>query len=209
MFLDRDGVLCELVVDASGRRAPWTLDELRVDPQASRVATTLRGQGFELVVVSNQPDIGRGNLDHAVAEEIERVVCDRVGIGYSLMCPHSSADHCACRKPAPGMLFDAAERWALDLDGSWMVGDRWVDIAAGRAAGTRTVLIERPYSWDATSSGSPPPDLIPDCVCASLERVPQAISDVLATGGGEGATRVGPAAGRTGSKWNRSPSERN
>jgi len=204
--MDRDGVLCELVLDASGRRAPWTLDELRVDPQASRVAATLRSQGFELVIVSNQPDIGQGDLDLTVAAEIERVVCDRVGIGYSLICPHASADHCACRKPAPGMLFEAAERWALDLEGSWMVGDRWVDIAAGRAAGTRTVLIQRPYSWDATSSGSPPPDLDADCICMSLEQVPRVISKVSATGGGGAGLRVGPASGRTG---NRSRSGRN
>ncbi len=63
-----------------------------------------------------------------------------------LACYHDNGDGCACRKPKPGMLLEAAQRWALDLPGSFLVGDRWSDIAAGQDAGCRTVLVHTPYS---------------------------------------------------------------
>jgi D-glycero-D-manno-heptose 1,7-bisphosphate phosphatase len=66
------------------------------------------------------------------------------------------------------MLLAAARDLDLDLQRSWLIGDRWVDIAAGAAAGVHTVLVERPYSWDATSSGAAPDDLVADHAATSL-----------------------------------------
>jgi D-glycero-D-manno-heptose 1,7-bisphosphate phosphatase len=63
-----------------------------------------------------------------------------------LTCFHDNADGCACRKPRPGLLHEAARRWRLDLARSFMVGDRWSDVAAGQAAGCRALLIDLPYS---------------------------------------------------------------
>jgi D-glycero-D-manno-heptose 1,7-bisphosphate phosphatase len=74
------------------------------------------------------------------------------------------------------MLLDAAREHSLDLAHSWLIGDRWVDIAAARAAGVRGVLLERPWSWEPTSSGAAPNDLVPDARAASLSR---AIATVL------------------------------
>jgi D-glycero-D-manno-heptose 1,7-bisphosphate phosphatase len=85
-----------------------------------------------------------------------------------LVCPHDGADRCPCRKPKPGLLLTAARRHGIDLSRSWLIGDRWVDVAAGRAAGVRTVLLERPYSWDPTSSDQPPDCLVPTEVTATL-----------------------------------------
>jgi D-glycero-D-manno-heptose 1,7-bisphosphate phosphatase len=69
-----------------------------------------------------------------------------VGVEDILVCGHLDGDGCACRKPRPGMLEAAARKWAIDLPSSFVVGDRWRDIEAGRAVGCYTVLIERPYS---------------------------------------------------------------
>jgi D-glycero-D-manno-heptose 1,7-bisphosphate phosphatase len=170
-FFDRDGVLNELVATPAGLRAPWSSEELRIDPAALPVVRSLRARGFEPVIVSNQPDIAAGQLSRPAADEIDLLVRGGTGIERSIICPHVTIDGCDCRKPLPGMLLSAARRWGLSLEGSWLVGDRWVDIAAGRAAGASTILLERPYSWDASSSGAPAADLAADVVCHDLSEV--------------------------------------
>lgn len=172
MFLDRDGVLNELLdVAGGGRRAPWTTNEVRILPGAAELVFTARNLGYEPVVVSNQPDIAAGAITAAQADEIDERIRTATGVVRSILCPHRVADACACRKPLPGMLLDAMKRWDLMVDGSWLVGDRWVDIAAGRAAGVSTILLQRHYSWLPSSSGAPDPGLEPDATCATLEQV--------------------------------------
>ena len=85
----------------------------------------------------------------------------REGLGLDLAyeCRHDDADDCACRKPRPGMLLDAAREHGLDLGASWMIGDRWVDVVAARAAGVHPVLLERPWSRRPSSRGLSPADL--------------------------------------------------
>ena len=164
VFLDRDGVLnASVATDKGAVRAPWTLDEVDVWLQHQPAVNDLAEMGWLVVVVSNQPDVSRGFLLEEDARTINAFITDQFpGIADSYLCTHTGADGCSCRKPLPGMLFAAAEEWHIDLSSSWMVGDRWVDIAAGAAAGCRTVLIEHTHSWEATSQGSPPLDLTPD-----------------------------------------------
>ncbi|HEX7095089.1 MAG TPA: HAD hydrolase-like protein, partial [Acidimicrobiales bacterium] len=85
--------------------------------------------------------------------------------------------------PRPGMLLELASAWDVDLTQSWMVGDRWVDIAAGRAAGTTTILVDRPYSWRPTSSGVPPPSLEPDHRVHDLREAAELIARLRAASG--------------------------
>lgn len=158
VFLDRDGVLNEAVDDAGA--SPRTFDAFRLIDAAVRGAQRLHTAGFALVVVTNQPDIGRGLMAADELAAMHHLLARAMPIDAIQVCPHPGTDGCRCRKPAPGMLFDAAQELDVDLAASWMVGDRWVDIVAGRAAGARTILIERPYSMLATSSGAPPPDLV-------------------------------------------------
>jgi len=114
-------------------------------------------------------------VTRAAVDEINDALRSVLPLDAIYACFHDGLG-CACRKPRPGMLLDAARDLDLDLQRSWLFGDRWVDIAAGSAAGVHTVLIERAWSWSATSSGAAARDLVPDLVVAS---VPAAVAAIL------------------------------
>src|SRR5262249_27957174 len=106
----------------------------------------LRAAGFPLVVVTNQPDVARGTQTREHVEEMHEHLRAELPVVDVLTCFHDTADGCGCRKPRPGLLLAAARRWRLDSQRSYMLGDRWSDVAAGQAAGCQTVLLDRPYS---------------------------------------------------------------
>jgi D-glycero-D-manno-heptose 1,7-bisphosphate phosphatase len=99
-----------------------------------------------LIVVTNQPDVRRGKQRPEVIEAIHDVLRSRLAIDDVRVCPHDDEDACACRKPAPGLLVDAARDWGIALASSVMVGDRWRDVEAGRRAGCRTVFVDGGYA---------------------------------------------------------------
>jgi D-glycero-D-manno-heptose 1,7-bisphosphate phosphatase len=161
VFLDRDGVLNEPVVRDGIVASPRTMEELVIARQAAAAVDRLRNAGYVTVVVTNQPDVGRGALAFDIAEAINRAVVEATGVDALYACYHGGDEVCACRKPRPGLLLDAAADLDLDLARSWLIGDRWVDIAAAVAAGVRGLLVEGPDSWLPNSTGSPAPDLQP------------------------------------------------
>jgi D-glycero-D-manno-heptose 1,7-bisphosphate phosphatase len=168
VFLDRDGVLTEATVADGAAGSPLLASELRVMAGAQEAVAALADLGARVFVVTNQPDVARGTLALRELATMNHFVRDRLRVHDIRACPHDGTDGCACRKPKPGMLDDLAREWHVDLAASWTVGDRWVDIAAGRAAGTRTILVERPYSWAPTAAGSPPAALAADYVVADV-----------------------------------------
>jgi D-glycero-D-manno-heptose 1,7-bisphosphate phosphatase len=105
----------------------------------------LKAAGFRTIVVTNQPDVGAGRQTRHAVECIHRYLREQLALDDIRVCYHVDGDACACRKPKPGMLLGAAAEWCVDLSRSFMVGDRWRDIDAGRAAGCRTVLVGRGY----------------------------------------------------------------
>jgi D-glycero-D-manno-heptose 1,7-bisphosphate phosphatase len=146
VFLDRDGVLNRAVMRDGLPGSPRSLAELVLEPHAARAADALRRAGFLVFVVTNQPDLARGLLDPAVHEEVVGRVRGAVRPDAIMVCPHDDRDRCDCRKPLPGMLLRLAEEWGVDLADSWMVGDTWKDMDAGRAAGCRAILIRTDYN---------------------------------------------------------------
>jgi len=143
VFLDRDGVLIASdVVD--GVPVP-AVDEPQILPGVVEACGLLRDAGFQLVMVTNQPDIARGKADAVEVARTNEHLRVELGLHDVRMCPHDDVDGCACRKPRPGMLVDAAAARGIDLAASVMVGDRWRDIEAGQAAGVRTVLVDHQY----------------------------------------------------------------
>jgi D-glycero-D-manno-heptose 1,7-bisphosphate phosphatase len=156
VFFDRDGVLTEVPEAgvAMGASALVVLDGAR---QAIGV---VHGLGGVALVVTNQPDVARGVLDLKELAAMHERLAVELGVDAVRACPHDGVDR--CRKPAPGMLVDLALELDVDLTRSYMIGDRWVDIAAGATAACTTILIERAYSWHPNSSGAPPSGLTPD-----------------------------------------------
>ena len=145
VFLDRDGVLNKAVVRAGKPYPPANAAEMELVPAAAESLARLKRAGFDLVVVSNQPDVARGTTPRAVVEEINARLGRELPIDEFRVCYHDSGDGCDCRKPKPGLLLAAARERGIDCSASFMVGDRWRDVDAGRAAGCTTVFIDYHY----------------------------------------------------------------
>ena len=147
VFLDRDGVLNEIVEREGRPGSPRALDEFRLVDDIESVRR-LGDEGFLVFLVTNQPDIARGRVTPELIEAMTAAIRRRVRIDDVRVCPHEEEDNCACRKPKPGMLLDLARHWRVDVRDSWFIGDMWRDVQAARAAGVRAVLLRRPYNAD-------------------------------------------------------------
>lgn len=140
-FLDRDGVLNRRIVDGYVRSP----DELEVLPHVAEAIQTLRARGYAIVVVTNQRGIARGLMDEADLARVHAALRARLQAQGATLdaiyhCPHDRDTGCGCRKPAPGMLLQAAREHDLDLGRSVLVGDSPSDVAAGEAAGLALAL---------------------------------------------------------------------
>lgn len=138
LFVDRDGTL---IADAGYPRDPALVEPL---PGAIDALRELQGS-FSLVIISNQSGIGRGLITEAEARAVHDRVIDvfaRAGVRFAgaYYCAHAPGAGCPCRKPAPGLLVDAARELGLDLASSIMLGDKASDVAAGHAAGCRHTI---------------------------------------------------------------------
>ena len=161
VFLDRDGVI--------NRKAPegeyvtrW--DALVFLPGVVEAIILLRQAGFRVIVVSNQRCVAKGLLTVQELESIHRRMCETFAaegatIDAVYYCPHDTQPPCACRKPAPGLLLEAASAHQLDLESSWMVGDTASDMEAGRNAECKTARLQDPNE---------PADRLADVVASSL-----------------------------------------
>ena len=148
VFLDRDGVISRSIVRDGLPFAPTTVSDFEILPEALAACRRLKQEGFVLIVVTNQPEVGRGTMKREAVEEMHtkmliELPIDRVEVCYH---PGHGMSDCDCRKPKPGLLLTAAKVLNIDLARSWLVGDRWRDIDCGFAAGCRTVFIDRDYA---------------------------------------------------------------
>jgi D-glycero-D-manno-heptose 1,7-bisphosphate phosphatase len=194
-FLDRDGVLNELVPDpVSGvPESPLSVAEVRLIPGAAAAAVRLAQLGFMLVCVSNQPAAAKGTASVeqllAVHNQVVKLLrAQGVKLAASHLCMHHEhgvvpglSGPCDCRKPAPGMLLNGARALAIDLDVSWMVGDTDADIAAGKAAGCMTLLIRHPGSVHKRLQAVAP-DLIADNLSDGVARLAAQMSETIGFG---------------------------
>jgi D-glycero-D-manno-heptose 1,7-bisphosphate phosphatase len=172
VFLDRDGTLVEDhgFLDALDRMRlyPWTADALRL----------VRRAGFAVVVITNQSGVGRGIFDEAFLDAVHAELDTRLARGGARIdayyhCPHHPTEArdayrqvCRCRKPGPGMIEAACRDLDLDPARSVMVGDRWIDVACGHAAGARSVLVRT--GLGAREATAPPAGRGADAVADNL-----------------------------------------
>ena len=142
VFLDRDGVLNRTVTRADGTAgSPRHAADFALLPGVAEAVRSLRRAGLVAVVVTNQPDLARAQLDWRELQHMHQQLRRWVRVDAVLFCPHDDRDQCFCRKPRPGMLTRASRAFGLELRQSFMIGDSPKDIAAGRAAGCRTILV--------------------------------------------------------------------
>lgn len=149
---------------------PHHIDDLEVLPGVPEALARLRRAGFHLVVVTNQPDVARGTQRREVIDAMHASLASALPIDEFRVCDHDDSDDCVCRKPKPGMLEAAAREADLSLPDSFMVGDRWRDVEAGRRAGCRTVFIDRHYA-----------EARPDRPDVTVGSLPEAVDWILAS----------------------------
>lgn len=144
VFLDRDGVLNLAVVRDGKPHSPASVEDMALEPGAADALGRLRAAGYRLVVVTNQPNVARGVQSREVVEAINDALVSALPLDEVRVCYHDDGIECDCRKPMPGLLLQDP---AHDVGRSFMIGDRWRDIEAGRRAGVAaTILIERGYA---------------------------------------------------------------
>jgi D-glycero-D-manno-heptose 1,7-bisphosphate phosphatase len=153
VFLDRDGVINRALVRDGHPYPPSSLDTLEIQPDVTKALNLLEDSEFLLIVVTNQPDVGRGTQKRETVEKMHTYLLNQLPLDDIYVCWHGQDGECDCRKPLPGMLFQAAQDWQIDLEKSFMIGDRWRDVDIGYAAGCKTIFID--YQYDETLNYKP------------------------------------------------------
>jgi D-sedoheptulose 7-phosphate isomerase len=176
VFLDRDGVINRAFVRDGKPFPPPTPQELEILPGVPEALRELKANGFKLLLVTNQPDVGRGKLSVQTLDAMHEDLRAHLPLDDILVCCHTDRDKCDCRKPMPGMIIEAARKHNIDLAASFMVGDRWRDVDAGYNAGCKTILIDYGYS-------ERPPDHEPDLRVGSLREAADWIIRATPEGG--------------------------
>ncbi len=176
VFLDRDGVINRPVVRDGKPYPPAGVEALEILPGVPEALVRLRHAGFRVVVVTNQPDVARGTQRRDVIDAMHARLASALPIGEFRVCDHDDSDDCACRKPKAGMLEAAARESGLSLPASFMVGDRWRDIEAGRRAGCTTIFID----WGYQERRPEQPDVI-------VHSLPEAVDWILSRSPSEGS----------------------
>ncbi len=151
IFLDRDGVINKVVMRGKKEGSPRTLSEWQWEDGVVDAVNNFKQAGYLVFIVTNQPDIARELMTQETLDNFHKKVWNTLPIDDLMFCPHDNHHNCHCRKPKPGMLLDLAKKWDINLANSYMVGDRGSDIAAGKSAGCKTVLLSRPYNQSVTA----------------------------------------------------------
>lgn len=164
-FLERDGLLNRVRVDGHRVFTPLTVDEFVLVPEAEAPLQRLKRAGFLLIVTTCQAGISRGYQTRRDLDAMHRQLRERFPLDDLFVCPHDEADRCPCRKPKPGLLVEAAFKWHIDLEHSYVISPRWQDVEAARNAGCLSVLVDSPWK------GSVPADYHASDLATAADRV--------------------------------------
>lgn len=145
VFLDRDGVINRSVVENGRPYPPKSLEDLEILPGVAEALLQFRERGFVNLIATNQPDVTTGKTTQAIVDAIHDHLMAHLAIDAIYACYCVEGPDCDCYKPKPGLLLQAADEWKVDCAQSFMVGDRWRDVGAGKAANCRTIFIDYEY----------------------------------------------------------------
>lgn len=145
VFLERDGILNRAKVENRLQVAPWSVEDFHVNIEAKAALGELRDQGYLLIATTNQPSLSRGTLSRRELDLMHLILRRSLPLDDLFLCPHDESDRCPCRKPNPGLLTEAAFKYHIDLDRSFVISDKWQDAEAARVAGCTSILISSPW----------------------------------------------------------------
>jgi len=153
VFLDRDGVLNQPIVINGKPYSPRKLEQFKLYPNIRKSINKLVDLDFLIIVITNQPDVATGHLSIELLKQFNMILFSSIKLTDIFFCTHLERDKCNCRKPKTGMINDAVLRYNIDLDRSFVIGDRWRDIDCGIKSGCKTIFID--YAYDEKLNNNP------------------------------------------------------
>lgn len=150
VFVDRDGTIMEDCDYCSDPK------DVRIFPNVPEALLRLKSKGFKLIIITNQSGIGRGLMTVKQYRAVEADVLRQLDglIDATYFCPDIPGQHSSCRKPAPGMIFQAKREHGIDLSRSFFIGDKEIDVECGRNAGMRTIRLQTGFHRDTTGTAA-------------------------------------------------------
>jgi D-glycero-D-manno-heptose 1,7-bisphosphate phosphatase len=148
VFIERDGILNSVVTVGRQQICPETLDRFQVKQEVVPLIQELRAAGLLLIVTTNQPGISRGSLSRRELDRMHQVLRSTFILDDVLVCPHEDSDRCPCRKPKAGLFKEAAYKFSIDLNRSFVISDKWQDAEAARRIGATSLLVHSPWLGD-------------------------------------------------------------
>ena len=173
VFIDRDGTLIEEV------NFLHKVEEMRFFPFTDQAVRLLKENGFLIVVVTNQSGIGRQIFTEAAMHEIHEKIQEELSeqLDEFYFCPHLPDAGCNCRKPNLGMIETACAHFDIDLENSWIIGDKAIDVETGFNAGIKTALVLTGYGGKAQNQLNRKPDLIAENLLEAVKEIIKATRD--------------------------------
>ncbi len=145
VFIERDGVLNQVRIERQHQISPLTLGEFHINQEAVVLLNKLKASGLVLIATANQPGLSCGYQNRREMDRMHDQMRRALPLDDIMVCPHDETDRCPCRKPKPGLLVEAAFKWKLDLDRSFVISDKWQDAEAARTAGCTSLLMQSPW----------------------------------------------------------------
>jgi D-glycero-D-manno-heptose 1,7-bisphosphate phosphatase len=144
IFLDRDGVISKPIIIKRKTYAPRKFKEFKLYPFVRYYLSKLKKKNFFLIVVTNQPDINNQLVDIKEINKMHKKLLT-THIDDIFLCPHTKEEMCKCRKPKTGMIKEAIKKYKINPKKSFLIGDRLIDIQAGRKMNCMNIFIDRNY----------------------------------------------------------------
>lgn len=142
IFLDRDGVINKPIIKNGKSYPPNNLEEFEILPCVDKALKMLKNEGFLLIVITNQPDVGDGIQKKEIVDSFHALLLKNLPVDDIEVCFERTSP---CYKPSPKMILNSAKKYSIDCKKSYMIGDRWSDIEAGKSAECKTIFINNKY----------------------------------------------------------------
>ncbi len=145
VFVERDGILNRVRVERHHQVTPLTLEDFHIEEKVAPLLKKLKSAGLLLIATTNQPGLSRGYQSRRELDRMHALLRSKLPLDDVLVCPHDETDRCPCRKPKPGLLVEAAFKWRLNLEHSFVISDKWQDAEAARSVGCTSLMVASPW----------------------------------------------------------------